>query len=75
MNDVATPTQTETQIVAIAVLVYTLDKGDKKPTCRSASLSREQGKSVLNFVTHRLHGGRLRLDKLPDEQERRLVTA
>jgi hypothetical protein len=37
MNDVATPTQTETQIVAIAVLVY-------------------------------------RLDKLPDEQERRLIT-
>jgi hypothetical protein len=71
MSDVTTK---QTQIVGMAVLVYTLDEGDRKATCRSASLSREQGRSVLNFVTHRLHGGRLRLDKLPDEQEKRLIT-
>jgi hypothetical protein len=64
----------QSQIVGIAVLIYTLDAGETKATCRSASLSREQGKSVLNFVTHRLHGGRLRLDKLPEEQEKRLIT-
>jgi len=67
--------QLETQIVAIAVLVYTLDAGAKKPTCRSAALSPQHGRSVLNFIRHQLHGGRLKLDKLPDEQEKSLIVS
>jgi len=61
------------QIVHVALLIYTKEDGHTKPVVRQAELNHEQAQSVLNFVRHRLHGGRIRLLRLPNEQPKIIV--
>jgi len=56
-------------LLGIAAVVYTRETGHDKPVARPVPLDVKQQKSLLNFIAHRLHGGRLRLTKLPSDRE------
>lgn len=60
--------QQQTTIVGIVVVVVTRDTNSKNVTRRFAPLTLKQERSVLNFVQHRCHGGRLTLQDMPEKQ-------
>lgn len=64
--------QITAQIVGVAVLVYTLGPGERKPVCRYAPLTQPQQDRLLGFITHKLHGGRLQLSNVPEQK--RIIT-
>jgi hypothetical protein len=65
--------EVKAEIVHVELIVYTREPNKTKPVARRAALDRAQAFSVLNFVRHRLHGGRLALLKLEHEREEKRI--
>jgi hypothetical protein len=59
-------------LVGISVVVFTRELEHLGVQQRHVPMTAQQGMSLLNFIKHRLHGGRLTLEQLPEEK--RIIT-
>jgi hypothetical protein len=72
MNNEAEVTRKQAHLVDIAVVVFTRELGRKEVQQHRVPMTAQQAMSLFNFVKHRLHGGRLRLEGAPEEK--RIIT-
>jgi hypothetical protein len=62
----------QAEVVGVCVVVFTREPEHVQVQQRSVPMNPKQAMTLLNFIKHRLHGGRLTLDKMPEE--RRIIT-
>jgi hypothetical protein len=62
----------QAEVVGVCVVIYTRELEHVQVQQRSVPMTPKQAMTLVNFIKHRLHGGRLTLDKLPEE--RRIIT-
>lgn len=55
-------------IVGISVVIFTREPELREVQQRHVPMTAQQGMSLLNFIKHRLHGGRLQLEGTPEEK-------
>lgn len=65
MSDEATK---QGRVVGVAVVVFTREPELREVQQRHVPLTPQQGMSLINFIKHRLHGGRLTLSARPEEK-------
>jgi hypothetical protein len=54
------------RVLGLSVVVFTREPEYKEVQQRHVPMTPQQGMSLLNFITHRLHGGRLTLEPMPE---------
>jgi hypothetical protein len=60
------------RVVGISVVLFTREPEHMEVQQRHVPMTAQQGMSLLNFIKHRLHGGRLTLEGTPEAK--RIIT-